>query len=98
MNEVHLDKEECTAAVYLDSKVTKALLVMSSKLEENLSLASYITIKAYKKNIKCAILDQQGSGEATLWHSSNFPLKTYRASDGHVLNIGPLSITIRSLP
>ena len=51
------------------------LLVMGSKLEENLSPASYITMKCYKKNIKCAILDQQGSGEATQWHSSNFPLQ-----------------------
>ena len=37
------------------------LLVMSPKLEENLSPASYITMKAEKNNIKCAILDQQGS-------------------------------------
>ena len=52
------------------------LLVTSSKLEENLSPASYITTKCYKNNIKSAILDQQGAGEATQWHSSNFPIQS----------------------
>ena len=42
---------------YLNSILYKGpLLKLSSKLEDNLSPAGYITIKAYKTNIKSAIL------------------------------------------
>ena len=50
------------------------LLVATSDLEENLSLASYITIKAYKNNIKKLVLSKQGSGRADEWEPNNFTL------------------------
>ena len=50
------------------------LLILSSKLENNLSPASYITIKAYKSNIKSAILTRQGDGDTIEWQAHNFPL------------------------
>ena len=51
------------------------LLILSSHLDENLSLASYINIKAYKTNVKCKILTIQGGGSPTEWQASNFPLQ-----------------------
>ena len=52
------------------------LLIISSKLEDNLSPASYITIKAYKNNIKSAILTRQGDGDEVKWQTLNFPLNS----------------------
>ena len=52
------------------------LLLLSSKLEDNLSPASYITMKAYKNNVKSAILTRQGDGDTTEWQTINFPLYT----------------------
>ena len=51
------------------------LLALSSNLEVNLSLASYINMKTYKKNVKIEILALQGSGIPTEWQPCNFPLQ-----------------------
>ena len=50
------------------------LLVATSKINENLPLASFITIKAYKTNVKQALLTIQSSGETCDWKNYNFPL------------------------
>ena len=51
------------------------LLVLSSNLEVNPSLSSYINMKTYKTNVKSAILITQGSERATEWQGSNFSLQ-----------------------
>ena len=50
------------------------LLVACSNLDENLSPASYISMKAYKNNVKHVLITLQGSGEAAEWEPRNFPL------------------------
>ena len=65
--------------LYLKSIFYKGpFLVATSNLEENLSPASYITINAYKNNIKHVVLTIQGSGLADEWEPNNFPLHDIR--------------------
>ena len=52
---------------------TKVPLILSSDLEENLSPASYVTMRAYKTNVMSAVLLKQGSVVAVEWQVSNFP-------------------------
>ena len=61
--------------IYRNSVFYKGpLLPLSSTIEENLPLASFITMKAYKRNVKHALLDIQSAGEKYLWENSNFVL------------------------
>ena len=46
----------------------------SRNFEENLSPSSYLTIKAYKDNIKRVLISSQGSGSESEWQPDNFPL------------------------
>ena len=50
------------------------LLLLSCNFEENLSPSSYLTIKAYKDNIKRVLISDQGSGSESEWQPDNFPL------------------------
>ena len=50
------------------------LLLLSYNFEENLSPSSYLTIKAYRNNIKRIILSQQKSGSESEWQPDNFLL------------------------
>ena len=46
----------------------------TSNINENLPLASFKTIKAYKANVKQAVLTIQSSGDTYEWQNDNFPL------------------------
>ena len=50
------------------------LLLSTSNINENLPLASFKTIKAYKANVKQALLTIQSSGDTYEWQNDNFPL------------------------
>ena len=50
------------------------LLLSTSNINENLPLASFKTIKAYKANVKQAVLTFQSSGDTYEWQNDNFPL------------------------
>ena len=50
------------------------LLLLSSGVEETLSLASLLTISCYKTNVKDFLLKIQSGSDPTNWQNSNFPL------------------------
>ena len=77
--------------LYLKSIFYKGpLLAATSNLEVNLSPASYITMKAYKNNIKHVVLTMQGSGLADEWEPSNFPLHNIRGLRKSCTERGPV--------
>ena len=53
------------------------ILLSGTKINENLSLTSYISIKLYKKNVKDALRKLQGSGDACDWQNDNFLLYNF---------------------
>ena len=50
------------------------LIIANSMMNENLSPASFISLKAYRKNVKQALLIKQSSGDADEWRTDNFVL------------------------
>ena len=50
------------------------LILANSMINENLSHASFVTLKAYKSNVKQAILVRQCDGDADEWQTNNFVL------------------------
>ena len=50
------------------------LIFAKSMINESLSPASFVTLKAYKKNIKQALLLKQKSGDPNEWQNDNFVL------------------------
>ena len=61
--------------IYSKSVFFKGLLILAnSTIIENLSPASFKTLKAYKINIKQALLGRQGDGDINEWQTDNFVL------------------------
>ena len=50
------------------------LLLLSSGVEEYLSLESFLTISCYKTNVKNVLLNIQNGSDPIIWQNSNFPL------------------------
>ena len=50
------------------------LLPISSTIEENLPPVSFLTMRAYRNNVKSAILDAQKIGDKFQWENNNFIL------------------------
>ena len=48
--------------------------LLSYAIENNLSLASFLSLKAYKNNVKHALLTAQSSGDINIWNNENFVL------------------------
>ena len=61
--------------IYANSFFFKGPLILTnSMINENLSPASFVTLKAYKNNIKQAILLRQSLGDVNEWQTNNFVL------------------------
>ena len=50
------------------------LLSATCKINENIPISSFISLKLYKKNVKHAILTIQGSLDSDIWKNDNFVL------------------------
>ena len=61
--------------IYANSLFFKGpLILVNSMINENLSPESFKTIKAYKRNVKQALLIRQGDGDVNEWETNNFVL------------------------
>ena len=61
--------------IYAKSLFFKGPLILAnSKINENLSPASFVTLKAYKSNVKQALLIRQGDGDVNVWQTNNYVL------------------------
>ena len=61
--------------IYAKSLFFKGPLIMAnSMMHESLPSASFVTLKAYKTNLKQALLVRQGDGDVNEWHTDNFVL------------------------
>ena len=48
--------------------------ILSCNVEEFSAPVSFLTIKSYKSNVKCALLRTQNEGNSLNWQNDNFPL------------------------
>mgnify|MGYP006161042577 CR=1 FL=1 len=61
--------------IYRNSVFYKGpLLLLSNTIELNLSPASFLTLRAYKNNVKYALLKTQSIGDQDQWENENFIL------------------------
>ena len=61
--------------IYAKSLFFKGPLILAnSKINESLSPTSFVTLKAYKTDIKEALLVRQFDGDASKWHTNNYVL------------------------
>ena len=67
--------KKCDNHIYRNSVFYKGpLLLLSNTIELNLSPASFLTLRAYKNNVKYAILKTQSIGDKEQWGNENFIL------------------------